>query len=321
MLCLHGKPAVTSTTDKGTFLFCGEPFSCNFVCPVEHASLYEEAIQKFLATKQTRPVCCAIGTTEERRHAKTRVVRDASKASFGRPFFVCSKEKDKCHYFEWGDEIIIPKPLCSHGKPCTIHVVKKEGPNKGRSFLCCAEPVQESCKFFLWVKTTNPKEVDEDPLEPGCYCLFTNPTSYQYTVKNTRVKFTSIETDRKKAYAEFLRCNEKPIPTTPDDETTESPTTSFSKTFRMPPACKRGNCGHFKCCFDQEAKRKKSTTQGPPSSKCPDLSFTIDPATCFGKALEPYSEDGRISGKKFREIESQHKRCTYDACRATTEQE
>ena len=120
----------------------------------------------------------------------------------------------------------------------------------------------------------------------------------------------------RKPYAEFLRCNEKSTPTTPDDKTT-----SFSETFRMPPACKRGNCGHFECCFDQEAKRKKSTTQGPPFSKCPDLSFTIDHATCFGKALEPYSEDGRISGEKFREIESQHKRCTIDTCKAATGQE
>ena len=94
MLCLHGKPAVTSTTGKGTFLFCGEPFSCNFVCPIEQASLYDEAKQKFLATKQTRPVCCAIGATEERHYARIRVVRDASKASFGRPFF-CMLERER----------------------------------------------------------------------------------------------------------------------------------------------------------------------------------------------------------------------------------
>ena len=148
MLCLHGKPAVTSTTDKGTFWFCGEPFSCHFICPEEHAFLYDKAIQKFLATKQTRPTCCAIGTSEERRHARIRVVRDVSKASFGRPFFTCSKEKDKCRYFEWGDEIIVPKPLCMHGKPCTVQKVKKESPNQGRSFLCCAEPIKESCNFF-----------------------------------------------------------------------------------------------------------------------------------------------------------------------------
>ena len=96
----------------------------------------------------------AIGTSEERRHARIRVVRDVSKASFGRPFFTCSKEKDKCRYFEWGDEIIVPKPLCMHGKPCTVQKVKKESPNQGRSFLCCAEPIKESCNFFQWVKAS-----------------------------------------------------------------------------------------------------------------------------------------------------------------------
>ena len=299
MLCLHGKPAVTSTTDKGTFWFCGEPSSCHLICPEEHAFLYEKAIQKFLATKQTRPACCAIGTTEERRYARIRVVRDISKASFGRPFFICSKENDKCHYFEWGDEIIISKPLCLHGKPCTVQAVKKEGPNQGRSFLCCAEPAKESCKFFRWVKTPNPKEVDEDPLEPGCYCLFTNPSSYQYTVKNTGVKFFSFETDRKKACAEFLRCNEKPIPTTPpkDDETTPNPP---AKKVQQPPLVKPSECHPSAkevtvttlSASTKPPKECKASSKAPPSSKCPDLSFTMDPTTCFGKALEPYSEDG-----------------------------
>ena len=68
-------------------------------------------------------------------------------------------------------------------------------------------------------------------------------------------------------------------------------------------------------------KERKVPPKDPPSSKCPDLSFTIDPNTCFGKALEPYSEDGRISGEKFREIESQHKRCTNNTCKAATGQE
>ena len=135
MFCLHGKPAVTATTDKGTFWFCGEPSSCHLICPEEHELLYDEAVQKFLKTDQPRPVCCGIEGTDERNYARIRVVRDASKASFGRPFFVCSKEKDQCRYFEWGDEIIEPKPLCEHGKPCTMQKVKKEGRKVDTSYV------------------------------------------------------------------------------------------------------------------------------------------------------------------------------------------
>ena len=61
MLCLHGKPAVTSTTENGTFWSCGEPSSC-FVCSEEEKQLYDKAIKAFLATKQDRPRCCGIVT-------------------------------------------------------------------------------------------------------------------------------------------------------------------------------------------------------------------------------------------------------------------
>ena len=59
MLCLHGKPAVTSTTENGTFWSCGEPSTC-FVCSEEEKSLYDKAIKAFLTTKQDRPKCCGI---------------------------------------------------------------------------------------------------------------------------------------------------------------------------------------------------------------------------------------------------------------------
>ena len=213
MLCLHGKPAATSTTEKGTFWFCGEPSSCHFICSEEQAFLYDKAIKEFLTTKQDRPRCCGVApeTSAERNYARIRVVRDIAKTNFGRPFFTCSKENDRCAYFEWGDEIIITKPLCKHGKPCKLQKVKKEGPNQGRNFLCCPEPIEKSCKFFKWFETPNPREPDEDPLEPGCFHLFSNPPSYKYTVKKTGARFTSMETDRKKAYDEFLRRNEEPF--------------------------------------------------------------------------------------------------------------
>ena len=209
MLCLHGVPAASSTTEKGTFWFCAEPSSCHFTCSEEAAFLYDKAVKEFLATKQDRPKCCGVTpeASAERNYARFRVVRDMEKASFGRPFFVCSKENDGCDYFAWGDERIIEKPLCKHGKPCRLQKVKKEGSNQGRSFLCCPERGEKKCKFFRWFNDP----VDEDPLQPGCICLFSNPPSYKYAVKKTGVMFTSNHSDRKKAYAEFLREGETPL--------------------------------------------------------------------------------------------------------------
>ena len=157
MFCLHGKPAVQSTTDKGTFWSCGEPSSCQFVCPEGHEGLYGKATEKFLATKQTRPMCCAIGTSEERRYARIKVVRDVTKESFGRPFFMCSKKNGRCNYFAWADEYIIQRPICGHGKPCNLRKVNREGPSQGRRFFCCSEPKEKSCKFFVWYDTVNPR--------------------------------------------------------------------------------------------------------------------------------------------------------------------
>ena len=211
MLCLHGEPVGTSTTVNGTFWFCKQPSTCHLLCSEDNAFLYDKAVKEFLATNQPRPMCCSVedvnpkqfddSVAYERNYAKMKVVTDMEKASFGRPFFVCSKENG-CKYFEWGDERIIAKPLCKHGKPSKLLKVKKEGPNKDRNFFCCREPRETSCKFFKWVNISYPIE---DPLEPGCMVLFSNPPSYKYTVKKTGAMFTSGEKDRKKAYDEFLR--------------------------------------------------------------------------------------------------------------------
>ena len=160
MLCLHGKPAVTSTTDKGTFWFCGEPSSCHLICREEDELLYAKAVQTFLKTGQPRPVCCGIEDSDERRHARLKVVKDTTKASFSRPFFVCPKEKNPCHYFEWGDKIIEEKPLCKHGTPCIVRKVKKAGKNKGRFFLCCSEKREDDCHFFEWINHTKKHPLD-----------------------------------------------------------------------------------------------------------------------------------------------------------------
>ena len=78
-----------------------------------------------------------------RRYAKMKVVTDTEKESFGRPFFVCPAKRNPCNYFEWGDQEIVETPLCEHRWPSQMLKVKKEGPNKDRSF-------ENRCMFFKW---------------------------------------------------------------------------------------------------------------------------------------------------------------------------
>ena len=101
-------------------------------------------------------------------HVKARmeVVTDVDSLNFGRPYFVCSKPTNPCRYFAWGDEAIIPRPLCEHGKPCCRRKEWK-GPNKGRYSFSCAEPPsyipgKGRCKFFKWMEPEDEREIDED---------------------------------------------------------------------------------------------------------------------------------------------------------------
>ena len=206
MLCLHGKPTGKIKTEKGLTLWvCQQPSTCHFSCSEDEKYLYSGAVEDFLSTSQPRPLCCM--GEGMRNYAKMKVVTDMGKESFGRPFFVCSKkdQSDQCNYFEWGDQRIVETPLCKHGKPSRMLKVKKEGPNKDRSFFCCREREENRCKFFKWIVG----DAEEDPLMPGCIVLFSMPPSYKYTVKKTGAMFTSHEQDRKKAYAEFLRSNRR----------------------------------------------------------------------------------------------------------------
>ena len=101
MLCLHGKPAVTSTNEKGTFWSCAESPQC-FKCSQKDAALYEKGIKAFLATNQERPKCCPVTNDSggERYYATFRMVD----WSMDRPFFTCGNNKLRhgCGYFEWG---------------------------------------------------------------------------------------------------------------------------------------------------------------------------------------------------------------------------
>ena len=148
---------------------------CHFKCSEDEAELYGKAVKKFLTTKQARPKCCAVKrflmkdgveipeVTGVRNYAKMKVVTDMEKESFGRPFFVCSKRKERCNYFAWGDKIIVERPLCEHGNPSQLLTVKKEGPNKDRKFFGCAEQKENRCDFLEWFRGE-----PEDPLLPGC---------------------------------------------------------------------------------------------------------------------------------------------------------
>ena len=133
--------------------------SCHFECTEDDAELYAKAVKEFLATKQDQPKCCSIASTRymngvvyppvviRRIHAKMKVVTDKEKENFGRPFFVCSRKRNPCNFFAWGDEKIPETPLCNHHRASRMLTVKN-GPNKGRKFFACAEQKGNCCKFF-----------------------------------------------------------------------------------------------------------------------------------------------------------------------------
>ena len=74
---------------------------------------------------------------------------DLMKASYGRPFFVCSDKSKPFSFWVWGNVKPIAKHKCRHGFHCVIRKVKKESVNKDRLFFCCHQ--ENSCKYFEWV--------------------------------------------------------------------------------------------------------------------------------------------------------------------------
>eukprot|EP00403_Amphidinium_massartii_P008089 CAMPEP_0178419438 /NCGR_PEP_ID=MMETSP0689_2-20121128/25610_1 /TAXON_ID=160604 /ORGANISM="Amphidinium massartii, Strain CS-259" /LENGTH=528 /DNA_ID=CAMNT_0020040875 /DNA_START=27 /DNA_END=1613 /DNA_ORIENTATION=+ len=89
----------------------------------------------------------------------------------GRIFFKCPKPQgEQCRFFQWADEPPAPSsgnphpqvqpgggqqpppnantPPCNCGQPSAERTVRKEGPNTGRTFWCCAKPQGEQCGFF-----------------------------------------------------------------------------------------------------------------------------------------------------------------------------
>ena len=110
MECLHGKPASSSTTKKGSFWFCGQKPSCEFICTEDEGYTFEKAITAWRKTNVKQPVC-----ETHRRPAKFRVVKDLQKASYGRPYFTCADCENPCSLWMWADENPIERPNCYHG--------------------------------------------------------------------------------------------------------------------------------------------------------------------------------------------------------------
>ena len=139
-ICLCRKRTGGTFTENGLYSECS---FCHFFCTEEDAFVYDQAVKKFLATKQPQPLCCMdITRTKAKMKAKT----DPEDDNFGRPYFVCSKKTDPCRYFAWGDQAIIPRPLCEHGE----------------NRATCRFPAQGPCKFFKWMETEDEREIAED---------------------------------------------------------------------------------------------------------------------------------------------------------------
>lgn len=76
------------------------------------------------------------------------------------------------------EEDIVLKPLCACGEEANSFVVRKEGPNKGRRFYCCARDQKDDnrCKYFKFHSDlVNPKV---DPFEPKGRATILHETIY-----------------------------------------------------------------------------------------------------------------------------------------------
>ena len=144
MLCLHGKPAVLSTTERGTYWTCGEPSRC-FTCSRAQKQLYDKAIKAFLGTKQDRPRCCGIVPASQ--------LADVER--------YCSERAKNTHVIDDMDTkatkgYVHPRPCLSAADVERRYAIfrvytGKEWPidfkeeNIGRPFFTC-----EKCGYFKW---------------------------------------------------------------------------------------------------------------------------------------------------------------------------
>ena len=189
MFCLHRKPAGKISQKNNALWICRQPSTCHFWCFEKQSSkdLYLAAVEAFLNTGQNIPLCC-ISKGSEHNYAKIKVVTEINNENRGRPYFVCSKSFDPCSYFAWGDQEIPVTPLCEHLQSSRMFTVKKEGPNKGRSFFRCRErDAEKRCKFFKWSE-----DVDEE-LEKRLSCPLKQDSSTDESKTETFVKKCKTE--------------------------------------------------------------------------------------------------------------------------------
>ena len=132
MECLHGKPASSSTTKKGSFWFCEQKPSCGFICSEDEGYTFQRALEAWRSTNVEQPVC-----DEHRKPARFRVVKDLQKESYGRPYFTCADCESPCSLWMWADKNQVEKSNCHHELSTAMKRVRKDGPNKGRLFFCC----------------------------------------------------------------------------------------------------------------------------------------------------------------------------------------
>ena len=205
-ICLCRKRACGLFTENGLCAVCDW---CHFFCTEEDQFIYDQAVKKFLATKQPHPLCCMTGGLV-RTKAKMEAITDPKDDNFGRPYFVCSKEDDPCLYFEWGDEAIAPRPVCEHGKPCHKRKERKEGPNKGRYFFTCIyNPWGKSCEFFKWVEAEDERAIDDE--DTSAEFLRLNDEFPHYTEEFMRLMMERQViglTDIQQEYMKMVRTNE-----------------------------------------------------------------------------------------------------------------
>ena len=173
MECLHGKPASSSKTENGLFFYCGQKPSCNFFCPQNDCSYFENAIAVWRNSDSLQPRC-----HDHKKLAKMLVVKDIFKPSFGRQFFVCSDKEKLVLVLAMGI-----RPQCYHGVQRSTRKVKKEGTNYDRLFYTCSKGKDDSCSYFEW----RDRIEGEDLFEPFSTAYFSNPLSYGYTVKETKI--------------------------------------------------------------------------------------------------------------------------------------
>ena len=192
MECLHGIPASATTTKNGLFWYCGNKPSCQFFCPHKDRDIFASAVASFKASGCLQPICHA-----HQKLAKMRVVKDNTKGNGGRPFFVCSDRNNPCSFWQWGDVVESPKPICHHGLTSRVRKVKKDGPNKDRLFYCCPNDKENSCGFFEW------KPQEYSPVVEDAGCLFTHPLQYQYQDKDMSEAITNPDPDYNEAYGEY----------------------------------------------------------------------------------------------------------------------